>query len=96
MSKDDDQIRYWDWQVYDDITGFKVWASETVELRPETSFGGLRTTKWKHYGTDWGAIPYEVKVEQPVPWTRINHQTQGTVSVFNTETQDPMSTDSVD
>lgn len=62
-----------DWTFYCDICGQKGYASESTKLATETGKGGLIVCKHDVDKIDYGLIPFIVKVEQNVPYTRINH-----------------------
>lgn len=62
-----------DWYVFCDICGQKCYASETTKLSSATGRGGLIVCKNDIDNIDYGLIPFEIDVEQSVPFTRINH-----------------------
>lgn len=79
--------RLYDWMVYDQITGFKVWHSEVVKLDKYTGKGGLLT----HYSVankalniDYGLVPYKIPAELPIKEATSNHQVNPDIYSPNT------------
>ena len=73
--------------IFCDICGQACYAWEATKLKSETGRGGLIVCPNDADNIDFGLIPFVATAEQPVKWTRINHQnvTNGT-AVENTET----------
>lgn len=68
-----DPGRLGDWIVFCDICGKKCYASETVKLSEYTGKGGLVVCRQDADKVDPGLIPYSVKAEKNIPFTRTNH-----------------------
>lgn len=69
--------RWNDYMIYDQITGFKIWASEATKLDVYTGKGGLYTHNLvaaKALNIDYGLIPYKIPAEQPIPYSTNNHE----------------------
>lgn len=60
--------------IYCDICGQPCYISDVKKLSPETGRGGLMVCPDDADKIDFGLIPYEIKSENPVSWTRIAHQ----------------------
>ena len=62
-----------DWYVYCDICGRRYLASETTKLSNYTGRGGLVVCQDDADQIDYGLVPYTIRAERPIPWTRLNH-----------------------
>lgn len=68
--------RLFDYMIYDQITGYKIWRSEAVKLDTYTGKGGLLTHKnvaEKALNIVYGLVPYKIPAERPIPETTSNH-----------------------
>lgn len=59
--------------IFCDICGQATYMFEAVKLKQETGRGGLIVCPNDADKIDFGLIPYSIKEERPVKWTRINH-----------------------
>lgn len=76
-----------DYVIYDQITGFKIWASEATKLDVYTGKGGLYThnlVSAKALNIDYGLIPYKIPAETPIPFSTENHTppNEGTTGMY--------------
>lgn len=60
--------------IFCDICGQACYVHQAVKLGPHTGRGGLIVCQNDADKIDHGLISYSVAKEQPVKWTRINHQ----------------------
>lgn len=65
--------RLGDWVIFCDICGQKCYASESTKLTTYTGKGGNIVCQHDVDEVDKGLIPFNVNVEQNIPWTRVNH-----------------------
>lgn len=67
------KYREGDWFVYCDICGQRCYASEATKLSTYTGRGDLLVCRKDADRVDYGLVPYSPRIEQNIPYTRINH-----------------------
>lgn len=63
-----------DHYIYCDLTGWRIFKSESVVMPKYSGVAGLIAHKSYAYGNAAGYTPFIPPIEQPIKTTRINHQ----------------------
>lgn len=85
--------RLGDWVLFCDICGQKCYASESTKLSTYTGRGGLIVCPNDRDKIDYGSMPYTIRAESPIPFTRINHtNTTNGADVIDYENTDALGT----
>ena len=59
-----------DYYVYDDLTGWRIFASEAVKMPKYSGVDGMRAHYSYALKAAAGYTPFVPPVEKPIPWTR--------------------------
>lgn len=82
------KYRRGEWYVFCDICGQRYYASETKKLSTETGRGGLIACPYCNDDIDYGLIPYKIRPEKNINYSRINHaDASNDYPVFDLETE---------